>query len=50
MPDLLIDRVNALCRDQLQHMTFTDRHGRIIGNAEIPGVDADREMVTIYQE
>jgi hypothetical protein len=26
MPDLVIDRVKALCRDQPQKMTFTDRH------------------------
>jgi hypothetical protein len=39
MPDLVIDRVNALGRDQPQHMTFTDRHGRFIGDVEIPGVD-----------
>jgi hypothetical protein len=41
MPDLVIDRVNALCRDQPQQMTFTDRHGRLIDNVEIPGVDAE---------
>jgi hypothetical protein len=43
MPDLVIDRVNALGRDQPQHMTFTDRHGRLIGDVEIPGVDAEEE-------
>jgi hypothetical protein len=43
MPDLVIDRVNALCRDQPQHMTFTDRHGRLIGDVEIPGVDDQEE-------
>jgi hypothetical protein len=36
------DRVNALGRDQPQQMTFTDRHGCLIGNIEIPGVDADK--------
>jgi hypothetical protein len=50
MPDIMIDRVNALGRDQPQKMTFTDRHGRLIGNVEIPGVDAEEEMVTISQE
>jgi hypothetical protein len=25
-------------------MTFTDRHGRIIGDIEIPGVDSDEEQ------
>jgi hypothetical protein len=39
IPDLVIDRVNALGRDQPQHMTFTDRHGCLIGDVEIPGVD-----------
>jgi hypothetical protein len=43
MPDLVIDRVNALCRDQPQQMTFTDRHGCLIGDVEIPGVDADED-------
>jgi hypothetical protein len=43
MPDLAIDRVNALGRDQPHHMTFTDRHGRLIGNVEIPGVDDEEE-------
>jgi hypothetical protein len=43
MPDLVINRVNALGRDQPQHMTFTDRHGRLIGNVEIPGVDDEEE-------
>jgi hypothetical protein len=43
MPDLAIDRVNALFRDQTQHMTFTDRHGRLIGDVEIPGVDDQAE-------
>jgi hypothetical protein len=43
MPDLVIDRVNALCRDQPHHMTFTDRHGCLIGDVEIPGVDDQEE-------
>jgi hypothetical protein len=43
MPDLVIDRVNALGHDQPQHVTFTDRHGRIIGDVEIPGVDDQKE-------
>jgi hypothetical protein len=43
MPDLMIDRVNALGRDQPHHMTFTDRHGRLIGDVEIPGVDDQEE-------
>jgi hypothetical protein len=43
MPDLVIDRVNALGRAQPQHMTFTDRHGHLIGDVEIPGVDDQEE-------
>jgi hypothetical protein len=43
MPDLVIDRVNTLGRDQPQHTTFTDRHGRLIGDVEIPGVDDQEE-------
>jgi hypothetical protein len=43
MPDLVNDRVNALGRDQPQHMTFTNRHGRLIGDVEIPGVDDQEE-------
>jgi hypothetical protein len=41
MPDIVIDLVNALGRDQ--HINFTDRHGRIIGDVEIPGVDDQEE-------
>jgi hypothetical protein len=43
MPDLVIDRVNALGCDQPQQMTFTHRHGRLISDIEIPGVDAEEE-------
>jgi hypothetical protein len=43
MHDIIIDRVNALCRYQPQHLTFTDRHGRLVGDIEIPGVDADED-------
>jgi hypothetical protein len=43
IPDLVIDRVNALGRDKTHQMTFTDIHGRLIGDIEIPGVDADEE-------
>jgi hypothetical protein len=43
MPDIVIDRVNALGRDQPQQMTFTNRHGRLIGDVEIPGVDAEED-------
>jgi hypothetical protein len=43
MPDLVIDRVNALGRDQPQQMTFTDRLGGLIGDIEIPGMDTDED-------
>jgi hypothetical protein len=43
MPDLVIDRVNALGRNQPQQMTFIDRHGCLIEYIEIPGVDADKD-------
>jgi hypothetical protein len=43
MPDLVIDGVNALGCDQSQQMTLTDRHGLLIGDIEIPGVDADKD-------
>jgi hypothetical protein len=43
MPGLLIDQVNAGGRDKPQQMTFTNRHGHLIGDIEIPGVDADED-------
>jgi hypothetical protein len=43
MPDVVIARVNALGSDQPRQMTFTNRHGRLIGDIEIPGVDSDEE-------
>jgi hypothetical protein len=44
MPDVVIARVNALGSDQPRQMMFTDRHGCLIGDIEIPGVDADKEQ------
>jgi hypothetical protein len=44
MPDVVIARVNALGSDQPRQMTFTDRHGRLIGDIEIPRVDSDEEQ------
>jgi hypothetical protein len=41
IPDVVITRVNALGSDQPRQMTFTDRHGRLIGDIEIPGVDSE---------
>jgi hypothetical protein len=44
MTDVVIARVNALGSDQPRQMTFTDRHGGLIGNIEIPRVDSDEEQ------
>jgi hypothetical protein len=44
IPGVVIARVNALGSDQPGQMTFTDRHGRLIGDVEIPGVDSDKEQ------
>jgi hypothetical protein len=44
MPDVVIARVNALGSNQPGQMTFTDRHGRLIEDIEIPGVDSDEEQ------
>jgi hypothetical protein len=43
IPDLVIDRVNALDSDQSHHMTFTDQHDRLVGDIEITGVDSGEE-------
>jgi hypothetical protein len=43
MLDVVIARGNALGSVQLHQMTFTDRHGRLIGDIEIPVVDADKD-------
>jgi hypothetical protein len=44
IPDVVIDRVNALGSDQPCQMTFTDRHGPLIGDIETPGVDSGEEQ------
>jgi hypothetical protein len=44
MSDIVIARANALGSDQPRQMTFKDRHGRLIGDIEIPGVDSDKEQ------
>jgi hypothetical protein len=43
MPDVVINRGNELSEDQPRLMTFTDRHGNIIGDMEIPGVDSTED-------
>ena len=43
MPDTVIARVNTLGRDQTKLLTFTDRHGSLIGDVETPGVGANSD-------
>jgi hypothetical protein len=44
MPDVVIAQVNALGSDQPRQMTFTDIHGHLIRDIEIPGVDSHEEQ------
>jgi hypothetical protein len=48
MSDVVIARVNAWGSDQPRQTTFTDRHGRLIGDIEIPGVDSDEEQEDLF--
>jgi hypothetical protein len=41
MPDLVISRVNALGSNQPELLIFTDRHGRLVGDVELPGIPDD---------
>jgi hypothetical protein len=41
MPDLVIAGVNALGSDQPKLLTFTGRHGRLIGDVDIPRIQDD---------
>jgi hypothetical protein len=43
IPDVVINHVNELGKDQPSLMTFTDRHDRLIGDMEIPGVDSTKD-------
>jgi hypothetical protein len=43
MPDVVINRFNELGKDQPSLMTFTDRHGHLIGDIETPGVDSTKD-------
>jgi hypothetical protein len=43
MLDVVINRGNELGKDQPSLMTFTDRHGHLIGDMEIPGVDSTED-------
>jgi hypothetical protein len=44
MTDIVITLINALGIDQPRQMNFTNRHGRLIGDIEIPGVDSDEKQ------
>ena len=44
MPDVVIDRVNELGKDQPEQMVFLDRKGRPIGDVEFTGVDRGRNV------
>jgi hypothetical protein len=50
MPDLGIARVNELGSNQLAIMTFTDHHGRPVGDLEISGVPPDGDDDEEQQE
>ena len=41
MPDVVIERVNRLGKDQPKELIFMDRDGRPIGDVESTGVDGD---------
>jgi hypothetical protein len=43
LPDVIINSVNELGKDQPRLMTFADRHGCLIGDMEIPGVDSTED-------
>jgi hypothetical protein len=43
LPDVVINRVNELGKYQPLIMTFTDCHGRLIGDMEFPGVDSTED-------
>jgi hypothetical protein len=43
MPDIVIACFNALGSDQPHHMTFTDRHGRLVRDTDIPRVAANKD-------
>jgi hypothetical protein len=43
LPYVVVNRVNELGKDQPRLMTFTDRHGSLIGDMKIPGVDSTED-------
>ena len=50
IPDIVIDHVTTLETGQLEMLTYTDCHGRLIGDIETPGVDPndDNDTDTVY--
>jgi hypothetical protein len=42
-PDLVMFRFKALCSNQPHQMKFTNKHGRLLGDIDSPGVDADKD-------
>ena len=47
IPYTLITHVNALGGNQTKIITLTDRHGRLIGDIETPGVAANLYQVEL---
>ena len=43
IPDVVIALVNSLGTGQPKQLVFTDRHGCLIGDIEIPGVNSDAD-------
>jgi hypothetical protein len=41
MPDTVIDRVNTLGSAEPEILSFEDRHGRKIGDIDVPAADPD---------
>ena len=54
IPYIVIDRVNTLGTGQPQMLTYTDRHGHLIGDIEIPGVDPeddnDKDTASVFDD
>jgi hypothetical protein len=48
LPDVVINCVNELGKDQPRLVNFTDRHGRLIGDMEIPGVNSTEDEAEYF--
>ena len=46
IPDIVINRVNSLGIGQPEMLTYINRHGCLIGDIEISGVDDDNDTDT----